>query len=342
MVKRSAPPRTPAGRSELPVLDWLLEPESPSVRYLALRDLLDRPDSDPETAAARRAIMRTGPVPTILARQRRGGWWGVEEDFYGRSKYKGTVWTVILLAEMGADGSDPRVRAACEFLFAWSQDAASGGFAYRGSKRNGGQPSGIIPCLTGNLAWALERFGLGGDPRTRRAVDWIARYQRLDDGEGPAPKGWPYEREPCWGRHTCFMGAAKGLKALAAIPPERRSPDVSAFLDAVSEYFLKHRVFERSHAPGVPGKPFWRKLGFPRMWRFDALETLDALTSLGVRDERLGPAIDLVRSKRRPDGRWAVENSFDGRTIIPVGRAGRPSKWVTLDALRVLKRLGEA
>ena len=108
-------------------LAWLLEPSNPSVRHLALRDLLDRPESDSEAHAARQSIMRTGPVPIILAKQRRGGFWGVEEDFYVRSKYKGTVWTFILLAELGANGRDPRIRDTCEFLFTWSQDRTSGG-----------------------------------------------------------------------------------------------------------------------------------------------------------------------------------------------------------------------
>lgn len=321
-------------------LAWLLEPSNPSVQYFALRDLLGRPESDTEAASARADIMKTGPVPAILAKQRRGGFWGVEEDFYIRSKYKGTVWNFILLAELGADGNDPRVRKACEFLFTWSQDRTSGGFAYQGSKKFGGQPSGIIPCLTGNLVWALERFGLGDDPRTLKAVEWIVRYQRLDDG-GPAPLGWPYGREPCYGRHTCHMGAVKALKALAEIPPGRRSPEVSRFLGEASEYFLKHRVFKRSHDLSAPGKPFWTRLCFPTMWRFDPLETLDILIRLGIRDERLRDTVELVRSKPDASGRWPLENSFEGKLLVPLERLGRPSKWLTLFALRTLKRLGD-
>ena len=151
MIRRKGISSKPEEATSDP-LGWLLEPSDPSVRYRALRDLLDRPETDSEVVAARAAIMKTGPVPLILARQRRGGYWGVPENFYVCSKYKGTVWTFILLAELGADGRDPRIRAACEFLLAWSQDPASGGFSYRGSKKSGGQPSGIIPCLTGNLA----------------------------------------------------------------------------------------------------------------------------------------------------------------------------------------------
>jgi len=339
-MPRAASSRRPSPDSG--PLDWLLEPDNPSVRYFALRDLAGRPESDPVVSAARKDIMRAGPAPSILAKQRRGGFWGVEEDFYARSKYKGSVWSFLLLAELGANGRDPQIRDACEFLLTWSQDRASGGFAHRGSKKAGGQPSAVIPCLTGNMVWALQRFGLGDDPRTKRAVEWVVRYQRLDDGDGPAPKGWPYTgREPCYGRHTCFMGVVKGMKALAEIPPRRRTKSVRRCLDEASEYLLNHRVFKRSHDLSKPGKPFWTRLGFPTMWRFDVLETLDILTRLGVRDERLGDAVELVLSKRDASGRWRLENSFEGKTLVPLERPGRPSKWITLFTLRALARLGE-
>jgi len=138
------------------------------------------------------------------------------------------------------------------------------------------------------------------------------------------------------------MGPAKALKALAEIPEDRRSPDVRRFLGETGEYFLKHRIYKRSHDLSAPGKPFWTRLGFPRMWRFDVLETLDILTGLGIRDERLGDAVELVRSKREAAGCWPLENSFEGKTLVSLERTGRPSKWVTLFALRTLRRLDES
>ena len=78
-----------------------------------------------------------------------------------------------------------------------------------------------------------------GDPRVQRAVDWITTWQRFDDAEGDAPTGWPYDkREMCWGRHTCSRGAIKALKALAEIPPERRTPAVHAAISAAGTPIL--------------------------------------------------------------------------------------------------------
>ena len=150
------------------VLSWLLEPDHPSVKYFALRDLCGLRESDPQVREAKAAIMADGPVPRILAQQKAGGYWGIEADFYIRAKYKGTVWSLILLAELGADGADPRIRNACEFMLRWSQDRQSGGFSYVGSASGGGFHSGVIPCLTGNMVWSMLRLGFKEDPRAWR------------------------------------------------------------------------------------------------------------------------------------------------------------------------------
>ncbi len=324
-----------------PVLEWLLEPADPSVRYFTLRDLLSRPRAGSELEQARKAIMTSGPVAKILTRQKREGHWGRAEDFYIRSKYKGTVWTFNLLAYLGADGADPRIRRACEFILKWSQDRSSGAFSHRGTARNGGQTSGVIPCLTGNMLWSLIRFGMLDDPRVARGVEWLTRYLRFDDGDSRPPREWPYARyEMCWGRHTCIDAVVKPLKALAEIPASRRTPAVRLTLERAAEFLLRHRLYQRSHEPGRAIKPKLLRLAHPLLWDTDALEMLDLVSGLGWRDERLRDAVELVLSKRGSDGRWGLEETYQDRYVVPMGRRGAPSKWVTLRALTVLKRLG--
>jgi hypothetical protein len=143
---------------------WLLEEENPSVRYFTLTDILDKSSNDREVQKAKAAIMNFGVVPQILARQKHQGHWGVAEDFYIRSKYKGTVWTLIILAELGADGTDPRIKRACEFILEHSQDRESGGFSHLGSPNGGGLHDIILPCLTGNMIYRLIKFGCLDDP----------------------------------------------------------------------------------------------------------------------------------------------------------------------------------
>jgi hypothetical protein len=318
-------------------LPWLLETDNPSVRYVVLNELMGLPASHPEAAEAKADIMKKGPVPKILASQRKKGYWGTKEDFYVRAKYRGTVWQVIILAELGADGNDDRIRKACEFIIDISQDRQSGGFCYRGNQISGGFHSCVLPCLTGNMVWSLLRFGYFGDSRVQRGIDWITSYQRFDDGEDGAPKGWPYEkREACWGKHTCLMGVVKSLRALAEIPEKGRSFEVTLAIEQGSEYLLRHHLYKRSHDLSKAAKPKWLKFGFPTIWDSDALEVLMLLTRLGYRDPRMEEAVELVLTKQNDQGQWMLENTFNGRVQVNIEKKGKPSKWVTLNALRAL------
>jgi hypothetical protein len=282
--------------------------------------------------------MLAGVVPKILAKQHEGGYWEAPEKFY-TAKYKGTVWQLIILAELGVDGKDPRVQKACEFILANSQDRKSGGFsAWLSVKVGGGRYSGVLPCLTGNMVWSLIRMGFLGDPRVQRGIEWIVRYQRFDDGEVWPPKVWPYEKATnCFGKHSCHMGVVKSLKALAEIPADKRSKDVVGTIEKGAEYMLKHHIHKRSHNLSRVSKPGWLRFGFPLMYQTDVLEILGILTKLGVKDERMQEAVDLVLSKQDEQGRWVLENTFNGRFQTNIEQKGGSSKWVTFKALSVLK-----
>jgi len=319
--------------------DWLLEEDNPSVRFFTLVDILDVPLNNCETIQAKRDIMKTGVVPEILNKQKEGGYWEKAEDFYVRTKFRGTVWQMIILAELGADGKDRRIQKTCEFVLKMSQDRKSGGFAYRGTKNGGGFHSSVIPCLTGNMIWSLIRFGYLDDPRVRKGIGWIADYTRYDDGLDFKLQGWPYEKqEACWGKHTCHLTVVKALKALAEIPEQKRSPKVKNVIAQGAEYLLNHHLFKRSHNLDVIAKPKWVKLGFPWMWDTDVLEMLMILTRLGYRDNRLKEAIDLVISKQDAKGCWILENTYNGRFQVNIERKGKPSKWITMNALRTIKQ----
>ena len=335
VTARTSPATPDADASPLP---WLLESDDPSVRFFTLTGLLDSAPDAPEATAARRDIMSRGTVPRILAAQRDDGHWQGRDGFYA-AKYQGTVWQLLILAELGADGADERVRRGCEAVLRDSQDAESGGFAAnRAKKGGGGLHSRVIPCLTGNLVFSFVRFGLLDDPRVQAAVDWLTTYARCDDGDGDAPTGWPYDAwQMCWGRHTCHMGVVKTLKALAEIPSERRSPAVRRTLDDGVEFLLRHHVHKRSHDLSKDSKPGWKRLGFPLMYQTDVLEILGILTKLGrAGDERAGEARALVASKADAQGRWKLQDTFNGRFVVDIETKGEPSRWITLRALTAL------
>ncbi|MCX6652762.1 MAG: hypothetical protein NT137_05350 [Methanomassiliicoccales archaeon] len=318
--------------------DWLLNEDNPSVRYLALKDLLGRRESDEELSEARRRIMEMGMVPRVLAKQRPEGHWGRPEDFYMRSKYKGTVWNLILLAELSADPEDARVKAACEFVLRWSQERASGGFSVMGSVEAGGRKGQVLSCLTGNMAFSLIQLGYGEDRRVKKALDWITTYQRYEL-VSRAPRVWPYLYERCWRDHTCRSGAVKSLKALAEVPEGARTKEMRARIEEGAEYILAQHIFRKPPDLVEVSRKEWLNLGFPLIWNTDVLEILWILARLGIRDERMRETVEAVLSKQGEDGRWRQENRFEGRFITSIERNGRESKWVTLNALRTLKAL---
>lgn len=314
-------------------IEWLLEEKDPTVRYLALRDLMRVKGK--ELAEAKGAIMASGPVPKILAKQQPEGHWGNAEDFYVRSKYKGTVWNLILLAELHADPEDPRVRQACESVLSWSQDRSSGGFAYMGTGEKGGRRSAVIPCLTGNMVFSLVRLGYQEDERVRQGLDWLARYMRFSL-EPMAGKEWPYVHDRCWRDHTCRSGAVKALKALAEVPERHRSAGTRRTIEEGAEFLLSQHIFRKGPGSQETSRPDWLKLGFPLMWNTDILEILDILTRLGYQDTRMHDALNLVLSMRQPDGRWLQENRSQWKFLVPFEKRGEASKWVSLRAIRML------
>jgi hypothetical protein len=318
---------------------WLLENDNPSVRYFTLTDILEKQENDPEVIKARKEIMESGLAPKILAQQKNGDHWGVPTTFY-TAKYKGTVWQLLILAELGADGKDERIRKTCEFILENSQDRESSGFSpWLSAKSGGGRYAGVIPCLTGNMIWSLIRFGYLSDPRIKRGIDWIVKYQRFDDGVKETAKGWPYDKlVMCFGKHSCHMGVVKALKALAEIPTDKRSLDVKKTIEKGAEYMLQHRIYKKSHDPSKTSKPGWLHFGFPLMYQTDVLEILGILTKLGYKDNRMQEAVDLVVSKQDEQGRWKLENTFNGKFQVDIEQKGEPSKWITLRALRVIKR----
>jgi hypothetical protein len=320
------------------VLEWLLEENDPSVRYMTLTTWLGLDIREDEVRQARAALMTSGPVGALLEQQSEDGSWGEINRFY-RDKYHGAVWTLLLLAELGADPEDPRVKKACEFVLSVSQEPEEGGFSYdRSAKTGSGLYSGVIPCLTGNMVYALIKLGYLEDPRVQHAIDWICRFQRTDDGDTAPPKGKPYDRyEMCWGQHSCHMGVAKTFKALAAIPENRRSEVVVQTLTEMEDYFLKHHLYKKSHDLEQTSRPGWLRLGFPLMYQTDVLELLGIFADLNHYDPRLEDALKILKDKRTADGLWKLENSFNGKMRVVIEKKGKPSKWLTLKAYRILR-----
>ena len=328
-------------------LPWLLEhdQDNPGVRYFVLRELLDRPQDDAEVEAARQAVMESGPVPVILNAMQPGGYWVKEGHGYA-PKYTGTVWQVIFLAMFGADGQDERVRVACEYMLD-NNRCKTGGFSYTGTQ------SGLLHCLQGNLCAALIDLGYFGDARLDEAIDWLARSVT---GEGIAPSDEKkaevrYLRSgnsapgfacSANGHLPCAWGAVKAMLAFSKVPEGKRSPSVKTAVETGVEFLLSHDPAKADYPMSLSNKPnrSWFQFGYPIGYVTDVLQNLEVLTALGCgEDAHLKNAIDLLLSKQDAQGRWKMEYTYNGKTWVDVEQKGQSSKWVTLRALRVLKRI---
>lgn len=314
-------------------LPWLLEsdPLNPSIRYFALRDLLGRSEDDDQVRQARAEIMKTGPVPKILEAQQPDGYWVKAGGGYWPG-YRSTPWQIAFLAELGADPSDERVQRGCEYLLSHNI-AANGGFSM--SERP--IPSKVVHCHNGNSLYALLRLGYAHDPRVQAALAWQVR---AITGQGEVryyKSGTIGPGFACMVGHPCAWGATKAMKALLIIPSDQRTSALQQAIDVGTEFLL-------SRDPAVADYPYtervsstWFKFGFPLSYWSDVLETVSVLVKLGYGDDpRLSHALQFILSKQNDQGRWTLENTLNGKMWIDIEAKGKPSKWVTLRALRVL------
>lgn len=313
-------------------LPWLLDEETPAVRRLALRWLLDEPEDAPDVRRARAAAMRTDPIAATLAAQQPDGYWVKPGPGYA-PKYTGTVWSLMFLEQLGADPGDDRIQRACRYVVEHTQ-APGGGFGWNGT--NGG----AVHCLHGNLLRALLAFGWGEDSRVQAAIAWQARaitgegverwYRGATSGPGFACR--------VNGDLPCAWGAIKALRGLAAVPPAGRSEPVQRAIDQGVAFLLSRDPALADYPAASRVSPNWFRFGFPSGYIADALQNLEVLADLGhARDPRLANAIDLVISKQDAQGRWRNEYAYAHDTWVPFERPRAPSRWVTLRACRVLR-----
>ena len=325
--------------------DWLLETEDAGVRYLAMRDLLDIPADDPELSSMRQQAHKHGPIAAILGNMQPEGYWPKAGAGY-LPKYRSSVWSITLLAQLGAQVTDDkRISQACSYIVDHAM-AAGGQFSMDTA------PSGTIDCLQGNLCWALLEMNYEND-RLKTAFEWMARTVT---GEGMAPKSEKRaERRYYAGKcgplfacgannnQPCAWGAVKVMLAFGRLPKEQRTPMDNRAIQAGVDFLLNPDPVKAEWPSGYAPKPSsnWWKFGFPVFYVTDLLQVVEAMVNLGyAHDPRLGNALELVRSKQDSQGRWMLEYDYTDKTWVDFGKKKQANKWVTLRALRVLKKAG--
>lgn len=319
---------------------WLLDPADPAVRHLALRWLEDAADGDPEVRAAQTAAMRNAPIAPILEAQDPAGWWVKPGSGYG-PKYTGTTWSLIFLEQLGADGTDERVRRGCAYLLDHAA-TTSGGLGMSGSTSGIAPPSSVAHCLNGNLLRALIGLGWHDDPRVAAAARWQAeaitgegspRYYATSTS-GPGFACAANERLPC------AWGAVKAVLGLARVPPDRRSAAIDRALEAGVEFLLSVEPATAAYPAGWGGRVSgsWFKPGFPSGYVADVLQIGEAVADAGHgRDPRLASVVEWILARQDEAGRWRNDYAYAGKMWADIDAQKATSKWVTLRACRVIR-----
>lgn len=316
-IKRDVPVPTS------PVMRWLLDSD-PSVRWQVMRDLTDA--SDEEVAAERARVATEGAGAQLLALQGADGSWAGEAWNHG---WNSTMHVLSLLREMGLDPASDEARRAVGLVRdrvhwrGWDRDGAWHGLDFVGNPFFEGE---VEPCINGQVAASGAYFGQD----VQRLIDRLLGEQ-LTDG------GWNCEA-PDNSTRSSFHTTICVLEALLEYEPAggNRAEVTEARLRG-QEYLLERRLLRR-RTTGEVIDPAWTRLSFPNWWHYDVLRGLEYLRRAGVTpDERVAEAVELVESKRDADGRWLLENRHPGTMAVEVDEGeGKPSRWNTLRALRVL------
>jgi len=312
------------------LINWLLDGD-PAIRWQVLRDLTDAPED--EVAAERRRIETEGWGARLLELRDPDGQWdggacfpkwvadnwraGITPDFSGGQPWTSTMPTFRVLRDLGLDPTSAAARETTALVArncTWEHD----GQAFFDGE--------VEPCINGQTLAIGASFGADVDTLVTGLLEG-----RLADG------GWNCEAEN-GSTVSSFDTTICVVEGLLEYERSGGSIQVSDARRSGEEYLLERGLMRRKSTGDVPAERFL-ELSWPPRWHYDVLRALDHFRNVGgAPDPRLAEAVQLVRDKRTPDGTWLLENTHPGQTWFAFEEGdGRPSRWNTLRALRVLR-----
>jgi hypothetical protein len=304
------------------VTGWLLDSD-PAIRWQVLADLTGAPAG--EVAAERARVEHEGWGARLLALEGADGLWDGGACFPASytGGEPGQPWTATMhsLQTLQIFGLDPASGAARRAV---SLITENGRWEHDGQRYFDGE---VEPCINGRTIEAGAYFGVDVSPLVERILG-----ERLPDG------GWNCEAENGSVRSS-FDSTLAVLDGLAEF--ERAGGGSAAVREArlSGEEYLLERGLLRRKSTGAVISPEYLDFAFPYYWHYDVLRALDYFRRSGATpDSRMAEAVEVMRSKRQPDGRWLLDRVHTGRVHFTLeGGAGEPSRWNTLRALRVLR-----
>jgi hypothetical protein len=325
----------------------------PALAWKVTVNVLGSREGSPAAIAAREQV-RTAPLVRLLLADVDKDRWRVDESgnykhfrgdrvpgrqvrCYPYSKWCGSHWVLSTLADLGYPPGDESLRPMMDETFdCWlSETHRKKHFAVLNGRTRG------CASLEGNAAWSSLRLGLSDD-RTGELVSRLLGWQWPDGG-------WNCDRYPQVSISS-FMETLIPLRALTLYTQVSGDPKVAAAAERAAEVFLKRRLYRRQ-VDGSVMDPHFVLLSYPPYWHYNILAGLKVMAEAGfISDPRCQDALDLLESKRLPDGGFPAEATFfqttrpqtSGYSLVQWGGRSlkRSNPFVTADALYVLRLAG--
>lgn len=337
------------------VMDWLLEDNNPSVKYLTMINLLELNANSNEVDNVRTSIMSYKPIVEIFQNQKENSYWYNNTKEANYKKYLGTFWQLHFLRALHTQMNN-KIANAIEHIFAIGQ-ASNGGFTITGTNR------GTAVCLTANTFRSLVHFGYLDDDRTNNALNYLLTKIVDEKAEKICSKA-------IFGlRTSCYMTIPKVLFAFTAIPENKRNNRINQAITICVNIILENQVFKyipdnnnewkkhfaerklrgkqifeektkylKKHPiKNTITKAGWTKFGFPLSYNSDALNAMLSLYSARIDySSEMNDALELIKNKSK-NGKWLNEKEFKSPMFTEIELKNKESKWLTLYALLVLK-----
>jgi hypothetical protein len=310
------------------LIQWLLAGE-PWIVYRTLIDLLDKGEEDKPVATAKMAISKHPSIRNIFEGLNNEGYWGTPKDIHTWWPKKNTTfWILPMLADFGFTMTDERIARACEYVF--STQLSFGGFGWD-------PPTQAFDCHSAIITGSLARLGFLEDSRLRKAYDWLLRRQRLDGGfwcKNTGQVGGPRAKEP-----SCAMATMFVMGALAENPVLRNSEVARRGVDFLFSCWRNRGKISYAGHDSQIGTD-WDRLKYP-FTDYKILEFLDVLSRFeyakpGLQESEM---VKQLLSKQNERGSFTPESIHKVWSDFDFGQKERPSRWITLLALRIVKRI---
>ncbi len=295
---------------------WLLESQTPSIRYFTLKQIMGLPENDPEVSATRRSIASTPPVSKILEAQRPEGHWVYAKHVYS-PKYRSSHWTMLLLTELGLEPENELLQKGADFMLARMLEDLP---QYLRRQEAG------FGCFWGNWLRYQLYCGRRKEQFNQQVINFVC-----DDLERGGKCRYNSDLRCAW-------AVARGLYGLALIPEESRDEKVKASIKAGIRFLLEdYDLLAANYPADHKSHPLWESLSFPLFYHSDRLFVLRVLKELNMIDHpNAQKSLSWLLEKQTDSGIWRGGSPLSDRSRPFMAKPDGVERWITLHALEVL------